>query len=145
MRGWYTGIVILLLVCNGCIIVPAPSRTTVGHRYSKEALAFLGLPGMTKAEVISTLGPPDAKSQDVGTLAYKWEYVNQSLTLLKPGPGLFELEGPGETHELTRHRYALFIAFDPQGIVTRHQVVALRQGNRLQAACEYWEKHSGNK
>ena len=144
MHGWLRGIVfILLFVSNGCIIVPVPSRTTAGHRYSKEALAFLDIPGMTKAEVVSTLGPPDANSREFGILAYKWEYVSQSQTLLYP-EGL-TWTGPGKTHETAWHGRALFIAFDATGIVKKHEVVRLLQANNLRAACEYWGKHEGQK
>src|SRR3954466_13108178 len=114
--------IVLVLLSNGCLLSPMPTRATQGHRYSKEALAFLDLPGTSKEEVFATLGLPWLESKGLRILLYEWSEADQYLAIV---PHILhgDLEGKVEQVGGSPRRIGLFIAYDEQGIVRKHEVL----------------------
>ena len=128
----------LLLALTGCLI-PAGTKVSSGHHYSKEALAFLDQPGTTRAEVIATLGPPLLESASTRTLVYAWQETPKYFFIpLGKGSGSHVKTVKGSPDQ-----WALFIALDAQGIVLAHEdrYVATRS---LEQECQAWD-HRRNK
>jgi hypothetical protein len=115
---------VLLFVAGGCI-VPAPDRVTNGHRYSREALAFLDAPTTTRDDVLSTLGDPIIESRNTRVLVYEWEQMVRAFTPVK------EIHGDPE-------RVCLFIAYDGRGVVCGHAVRKIGIED-LEMACVEWK------
>src|SRR5262245_36923938 len=72
------------VICLGPIgcIIPLPSKTTRGQRYSSKVLAFLSEPGVSRADVLAEFGPPLYESEEIGTMVYDWEQTPQYLVPL---------------------------------------------------------------
>lgn len=132
----------LLLALTGCLI-PAGTKVSGGHHYSKEALAFLDQPGTTRAEVVATLGPPLLESTSTRTLVYAWQETPKYLfiPLVKASGSPDDMQV--STIKGSPDQWALFIALDAQGIVLAHEdrYVATRS---LEQECQAWD-HRRNK
>jgi hypothetical protein len=125
-----------LLSLTGCI-VPLPDKVSQGHRYSAEALAFLDTPGVTRAEVLASLGTPLLEHES-RTLLYQWE---QTPRVLISVPTLMHghTEIRTKVYEDYADMYGLFIAYDARGLIEGHEVRKIRRPT-LEEACVAWEK-----
>jgi hypothetical protein len=128
---------VLLLGSTGCII-PLPSKVSRGHRYSRDSLALLDLPGTTRDEVIASLGPPLLEHES-RILLYDWEQTPRYLAAV---PHLVhrDVELRGEVVRDYPERFGLFIAYDARGVIEGHVVQKIRAAT-LQEACVQWQKH----
>jgi hypothetical protein len=125
-----------LLSLTGCII-PLRDKVSQGHRYSAEALAFLDTPGVTRAEVLASLGTPLLEHES-RTLLYQWE---QTPRVLVSVPTLMHGHSEIRTkvYEDYADMYGLFIAYDARGLIEGHEVRKIRKPT-LAEACVAWEK-----
>ena len=132
---------VFLLGLSGCI-VPLRDKVSQGHRYSPEALAFLDAPGVTRAEVVASLGAP-LLEHDSRTLLYQWE---QTPRVLVSVPTLMHGHNEIRTkvYEDYAEMYGLFIAYDARGVVEGHEVRKIRRPT-LEEACIAWEKRRERK
>jgi hypothetical protein len=128
-----------ILLC-GCLMIPLPTKQTSRHAYSKEAIAFLDLPDATRAEVLSTLGPPVSELTDVGVLVYTWELTSRFLVVYPSGIDAREtarqndlvLEGDAAKVSGASQMWVLFIACDHEGKIVGHQISKLNSGDTEQ-------------
>jgi outer membrane protein assembly factor BamE (lipoprotein component of BamABCDE complex) len=130
----------LALGAGGCVL-PEETKVTAGHKYSRESLAFLDLPGTTREEVIASLGPPLLESRDSRTLLYVWETTSRWLLIPPQGPDVGG-EPLFETQPIQHHHpreWGLFIACDERGIVSAHEVRRVGVGT-LEEACAEWNR-----
>jgi len=126
----------LLGCCLGCRVFYR-EKVTAGYRYSKEAIDFLGRPGTTREDVLSSFGPALIDSPSDGVLAYEWEVTRK---VLMPTFDLNEDLRPvysARKQRMGPSRYGLFIAYDELQLVRRCEVVNI-QGNSLQEECIRW-------
>jgi hypothetical protein len=126
----------------GCIAlgVPTGKETVSGPNHSNEALAFLDLPGTTREEALSSLGPPTLEFHDSRVLAYVCQSGTKWL-------GAVVVSDPIITHTATGAvgqgvsngaQWVLLVAYDQNGLVYAHKVSRL--GNHsLQDECIEWE------
>lgn len=133
---------VLLFGNTGCLI-PLPSKVTQGHRYSAEALAFLDLPGMTRDEVIESLGPPLLESTESRTLLYKWEETSRYLASVPHGVHR-DVEVQAEVVRGAAYTVGLFIAYDARGVIEAHEVLEIGSSS-LQKACANWREYRERK
>jgi outer membrane protein assembly factor BamE (lipoprotein component of BamABCDE complex) len=121
---------------TGCI-VPLPDKVSQGHRYSAEALAFLDTPGVTRAEVLASLGTPLLEHES-RTLLYQWE---QTPRVLVSVPTLMHGHSEIRTkvYEDYADKYGLFIAYDARGQIEAHEVRKIHRPS-LEEACVAWQK-----
>ncbi len=129
-----------LLASAGCVgvAVPLGKETVSGPNYSKEALAFLDVPGTTREEALSYLGTPTLESPDSRILAYvcqsgtRWAgagVVDNPITHQgSAGAGQIVAEGAVRI---------LLIAYDENGHVYAHKVSELGD-HSLQEECDAW-------
>jgi hypothetical protein len=120
-----------LIVSNGCLI-PLGHKTTAGHKYTPESLAFLDDPRTTRRDTLAELGPPLWESAGLRIMLYLWE---DSLQWYYAPPGRLGIE-PGKT---TSHpqRWGLFIAYNDQEIVVAHEVRPVGDDSP-EVACVRW-------
>jgi len=127
----------------GCIAVGVPTGkvTVSGPNYSDEALAFLELPGTTRGEAISSLGPPTLEFHDSRVLAYVCQSGTKWL-------GAVMVSDPFITHKTTGAagqavaedaQRVLFVAYDQNGLVYAHKVSRLGK-HSLRKECIKWER-----
>jgi len=145
---WFLSLLLLILVLGGvgCIPVgigfPIGKENLMGPSYSKDALAFLDLPGATREEAISTLGPPTLELRDLQILAY----VCQSGTKWWSAVGYADLTSneikiieSGQSVDNNQPLRALLVAYDQRGMVSAHKVCRLGEGS-LEGVCLEWSR-----
>ena len=130
---------VFLLGGAGCVIIPLRNKVTGGHRYSTDTVAFLKLPGTTRAEVVASLGPPSHESQETRTVLYSWEVTPRFYVVPEPQIICGELRLTSEFMETSPEQMALFIAYDEREMVVRHEIRKVR-ARTLQEACAEWGK-----
>lgn len=135
---------LFLVVWLGGCMIPLPDKVSSGHMYTKDALAFLDLPGTTRKEVVETLGQPLLESTAARTLIYEWELTHRSLFVPPDKIGSVELGLKPETIKGDSYRLCLFIAFDDQSVVRAHAVRNVGTKN-LEDACSEWQRGMGKK
>jgi hypothetical protein len=119
--------------------MPLGTKTTSGHTYLHETLAFLDLPGTTRNEVVATLGPPAYESESTRTLLYVWERTFR-WSVSRPeqiGPVHLTWEHNPEVIAGKQRLWGLFIAYDEQGLVCAHEIRTFG-APRLEEACVSW-------
>jgi hypothetical protein len=129
-RLWLVFWLSMLGLGTGGCLIPIGSKVSDGHHYSKEALAFLELPGATRNEVIASLGEPLYESLETRTLVYVWYEKPRYVSVPLDGTETEVVSGsPVE--------WALFIALNEQGAVVAHEERYI--GSRdLKAECAKW-------
>src|SRR5699024_2052737 len=97
------------------------STVSSGHRHTAEALSFLRDSGVTRDEVISTLGEPLIDSKSTRTLVFLWEEMPRYL-FLRPSQAFSDHPSVGGSVEYgSAEQYALFVAYDEQGRIIDHE------------------------
>jgi hypothetical protein len=153
----------VLLFAAGCVM-PMPPKTT-GPVFSRDALAFLNLPGTTRGDVVASLGTPLIEVQNPGVLVYvsdttrrSWDFIPIILPDLADwGDDSF----PTFDHErnpplpVTVDAYhgvdegpttekALFVAYDEHGHVFAHKICGVNRATLLSASVQ-WRRDEGKK
>lgn len=124
-----------ILGLSGCMI-PEGTKVTSGHQFSKEAISFLDLPGVTRAETISNFGPPSWESPDAHVILYLWRTTFDWL-FMPPETKEFGLHN---SHVWTNEkRMALLIAYDEQGRIINHEVRPISE-EPLENVCLQWSQ-----
>jgi hypothetical protein len=133
----------VLLGCGGCIFLAFPTgkKTISGPLHSSEALAFLSLPGATRDDAVSSLGPPDIELSASRILAYVCQSGTKWWTAISFYDPFEDEFGPFETAKgvAPSARRVLMVAYDEEGQVYAHKQVRLADGS-VEAACLRWEK-----
>lgn len=126
----------LILGVTGCIVVPLPSKSSTGPRFSPEALAFLDQPGTTRADVLASLGQPLFDISDTGALIYVSEKTSRTLVIPYQIYGI-DLGQPSRVIDGPSTERALFIAYDKRGYVFAHEIRAI-DPFALESECREW-------
>lgn len=107
----------LLALCIAGCANPLRPKTLAAHRYSLDAIAFLDQPGTTREDVTSNLGPPMVDTRNPDAFIYGWRQTSRLIFIPR--------------------YWGLFIAFDAQGRVSKHEIRELRDAD-LETACQKW-------
>jgi|SRR5690242_5413414 len=132
---------LLFVFVSGCVIPLAPKHS-YGHRFSKEELAFLKAPDVTRDEVVATLGEPVIEVRDPGVLLYVWEMTDQEyfmapeITYKKTDIKPF---GDSRVVDGDIFEVGLLIAYDKTGRVISHEIRDVDMSN-LQDAAIWWRQ-----
>ena len=132
------GLLLLALGVTGCFSValapPIPSVSS-GHKCSRVEMAFLNEEPTTRAEVVATLGEPLWEARQERVLAYVWT----TYTLY----GGWAVGVPGKVwggEWDSTARWALFVRYDEQALVTRHEVCRIGEDTSLAQECASWSR-----
>jgi len=123
----------LLLIAGGCLLIPQGRKANSGHEYSQEAIAFLDTPGVNRQEAIVNLGLPSWESSRSRVLLYVWQSSQRWLFL----PVDNNLGMRKSVAEARDQRWALLIAYDPQGLIIGHALQRIGKES-LDEACSVW-------
>lgn len=135
----------LLTFCAVGCVVPLPSTVTSGHRYSKQEIAFLDLPGTTREEVLSTLGEPVMEVPGSGVLLYVWKKTPRAEFIPPDQVGKVHLDTHSSTIEGEPQQWGLFIAYDERGYVTAHETRKFDGTAGFSQACIGWRQSKTQK
>jgi hypothetical protein len=131
----------LIFVLGGCAI-PKGTKVIAAHKVSREEIAFLDLPNATRDETVATLGPPFWEDPASRVLLYTWETSFEWQVSLPDQVGSVDLHARSVTVQNDGRRWGLFVAYDAQGQVSKHEVCDIGPGS-LVDACSRWAKRLG--
>ena len=133
-----------ILICAGGCIIPMTDEVSTGHRYSTESLLFLDSPGVTREDVISTLGPPLLEYTNHMTLIYAWGQTPR-VYIVHPGHGTNVPSGSDGTvlHGYENY-YCLFIAYGDDKRIVAHRVRNIEDRD-FEEACADWSRERRKK
>jgi hypothetical protein len=125
MIGFFA-VAMAMVLSAGCIY---PHKVTLaGPILSKDALAFLDLKDATRAETVATLGSPNCESTNARVLLYfsqtaiHWSGMNVEPNFPDHPEHLTPVR-VSEDHD--EKLWALFVAYNEEGLVTSHAVQKL--------------------
>src|ERR1051325_1004266 len=119
-----------LLALSGCMFVPEGRKVVAGHKYSKEAIAFLDSPGVTREEAIANLGLASWENYKSRVLVYVWASAHKWRFV----PAENKLGIHPATMWTPEQRWALLIGYDERGVITSHGIRRIGDAS-LEEAC----------
>ena len=131
MRSLASALCLIMTLLSGCVI-PEGRKVYSGHEYPKEALA-------TRDEAVASLGLPAWESYNSRVLLYVWQSTQKWLFV----PPENRLGLRTSEVDIREQRWALLIAYDPQGMVTAHAVRRIGKDS-LEEACLSWSRTQGS-
>jgi hypothetical protein len=120
-------------------MIPEGRKVVSGSDYQHATIAFLDLPGASREEAIETLGPPSWESQELGVLLYLYQDVETYQIVPIPveiGHTSVDLV-PASEGQTVPELWGVFIAYDENGLVTRHEICPVGNG-LLEDECQKW-------
>jgi hypothetical protein len=151
---------IALMFLAGCVM-PAGMRTTAGHRFKDEEIAFLDLAGTDRGEVLSTLGTPLWDSAESKVLLYYWQRAAKyNVTSVEPAsteeicssvagamcPDLksCDVSAPVTATQSSftgkRQNWVLFVSYDELGLVRKYEVRRVGSLGNPEELCQQWRR-----
>lgn len=127
---------LLLLSTTGCLVLAVPTVSRGRGRVIKtQEAAFIIVGQSTREDVVRRLGSDFRDTWRSTAMAYSWELRGMDLNWFVGGQGGTAADQVG----FSRWR-ALFIAFDPNGIVTKCEFTSLSAKSSLDDQLLAWAK-----
>ena len=128
--------VLLILVVQGCVVLPVPKRTIAGTEIEAARLGFIQPNVTSHSRVVNELGPPDGNFEDIRVIAYAWESSGGLVLWIVPlvNTGAQMIEKPN----------VLLIEFDENEHVRRFELTQRGLRDTIRSRAVAWAKEGTN-